>query len=72
MTILTTKVAKLAGILAVGNIGFVSFIYMFRSQEVDKLLKQPYCIEAIKILKEHQGARYLMGEDINTKVSLGL
>ena len=61
-------VASLSTVSAIGGIFAVFFAKGEDNIKAKHLSKQSYCQESIKLLKNHEGARYILGQGFIVKV----
>jgi uncharacterized membrane protein len=66
----TLPLEKLAMVAAFGGVAGLTAIYYVRNQYAAGVTKQPFYVEAIKRLKDHDGAKFLLGSHIVTKERL--
>ena len=58
---------KLALIAAGGGVVGLTLIYAVRNRVTNQVSNEEFFVEAVKRLKEHQGAKHILGTPIITK-----
>jgi len=60
-------IAKLGGVSAIGGVFAVLFAKAEDNITANHMEKQAYCKESIKMLKNHEGAKYILGQGFVVK-----
>ena len=66
------SVSQLGAISAVGGVITVVFAGFVRNRIAYNIERQPFCKEPMKLLRNHEGANYILGKGFQVKVLLYL